>query len=193
MKTYKHLKLVSLGTDANLLSPKKSDISLSSPALDAVTRLSSQSPYLLSQRLTVDEALQVIQHTGLSSRIVVNDLGDFVGIVSKLDLLGRKVLMVATRQQISRHDVTVADVMTRRDQLHAVSFTTLREATVGDVLATMRDEGDQHLLVVNELGALKGVIFGSQLNHLPGSSHLPYKVHNFKEIVSVVHRQDEVG
>jgi hypothetical protein len=64
-------------------------------------------------------------------------------------------------------ELTVADVMTALPMLDAIPFDAMRSASVGNLIATLKRFGRNHLLVV-ERAAVRGVISRSQIERQLG-------------------------
>jgi hypothetical protein len=62
--------------------------------------------------------------------------------------LGEKPLQYITEHGGTRDDIIVKDIMTRKDALEALRFDDVANASVGDIIETMKLCNRQHMLVV---------------------------------------------
>jgi hypothetical protein len=71
-----------------------------------------------------------------------------VGVITAADILGEKPMQVIGNRGIRREELLVRDVMTPHETLEVLDLDSVRAARVGHVVATLRDLGRQHAVVV---------------------------------------------
>lgn len=146
-------------------------LSTNCPAMEILTDFEHSVPPMLEASTSVNNADQLMHREHCTMKLVIGQDEVFKGIVTYLDIHSSKLMQVATKTGISRNDLTVADVMIPRTQLHAVSFAKFEKATVGDVLALLESLDERYLLVMDyEAGVLRGVV---SLRDLRRRLHLP--------------------
>ncbi len=138
---------------------QEKNLDLESPALEVFTDFTRRMPLMLEQSTPVDVAIETMRKTHVKLKLVIDPRESFRGVITLADLVSVKVAMAAEATGLRREDLTVAHVMTGRDELHALDMEVLRTARIGDVLATMEAYGDQHILVVDQgRHSIRGIV-----------------------------------
>jgi CBS-domain-containing membrane protein len=150
MNEFRKLKTSSLAGIKAIDRPQHcTALNLDSPASEVLTDFSRETPLMLEQSTAIDEARALMEKTHVKLKLVIDASEAFSGVVSLSDLLSVKVMQAMNRTGLKREDLTVGEVMTRKDALHAIDIACINGARIGDLLATMRTYGDQHVLVVD--------------------------------------------
>ena len=126
------------------------------------------------------------------SKIVIDHDENFMGVISSSDLSSYKVLHIAQLRNVSRGDLSVETLMLKKDEMRAIDFAKINNYTIGDVLATLKNLGQQHVLLIDKEHTLRGLISASDIAralHIP--ININEKAHTFKEIFDVVFAQLE--
>jgi CBS-domain-containing membrane protein len=169
-------------------------LSLSSSALKVVTDFTRRQPQVVAKDVDVDHALFMMVNGHVRSKLVVDHDDTFLGVVTAKDLTGRKVLATAQKKNIGRADLTVEDVMTKRAELQAMPYKLVEKAQIGDVIETMKDLGQQHVLLVDDAGSLRGLI---SVSDIARALHMPVnileKARSFKSIFEIIHDREELS
>jgi CBS domain containing-hemolysin-like protein len=169
-------------------------LDLSSPATFVMTDFTRRSPLLIDQDASIDEALLIMRKTHSKTRIVVNEKMQMLGIVSSADAMSRKVLMSAHLKGVTRQDITVRDVMNDLNEVHGVKYNKVVKSSIGDVLETMRELGEQYLLVMDDNNFVRGLICASDIRR---ALRIPVEInttaHSFKDVFSVIHGHRELA
>jgi ferric-dicitrate binding protein FerR (iron transport regulator) len=104
---------------------------------------------------------------------VVTDMPSLEGLITTTDLHGEKQMRLVHERKVVYDELCVADVMTGLAHLDAMDLAVMRNARVGDVIATLKRFGRNHLLVVEAAGGgprrVRGVISRSQIERQLGS------------------------
>jgi len=133
-------------------------------ATAVLTDFSKQNPLMLEQNTSIDEAIEIMNKTHVSMKLVIDGQETFRGLITLDDLLSAKVMKGMEHGRLRRHELTVAQVMTPRSELQAIENNVFATATIGDVLATMKKYGVQHLLVVDSpRGCVRGLVSASNI------------------------------
>jgi hypothetical protein len=117
-----------------------------SPALDVMTDLTRIPAATVRRLATVTEANETMIARSVRSLFVV-DAQRIIGILTATDVLGEKPVQVGHELGIHHDEVLVRDIMTPAEQLEVIEFGHVLEATVGDVVATLKHARRQHALV----------------------------------------------
>jgi len=164
-------------------------ITLDSPALDVMTDLTKVKAATISPDRTLRQAEQAMIHQGVRMLFVVDEMPLLQGLITSTDLRGERQMSVGQARQLRFDEMRVADVMTALTLLDAIPYERLGHASVGNLVATLRDVGRNHLLVV-ERGSpprIRGVVSRSQIERQLGRpievSEVPT---NFAEVVQAL-------
>ncbi len=160
MNTYHRLSTVPVAGIEHIERPEQDKtLDLESPALEVFTDFSERTPLMLEQSTPIDEAIETMRRTHVKLKLVIDARESFRGVISMADLLSVKVARASEETGLRREDLTVFHVMTRREDLHAISLQAVRSARIGDILATMESFGDQHVLVIDpDRKSVRGII-----------------------------------
>jgi len=158
-------------------------VSLTSPALDVMTDLAQVRAATIDPTTSLAKAEQTMIQQGVRSLFVVSEFPCVEGLVTAADLLGDKPMRLINQRHLHRHDLSVQDVMTRLNDLDALDYNELKEATVAEVIATFKKvgTGTTHLLVVQAATAkgparIRGVISITQIERQLGRSLIELSV-----------------
>jgi CBS-domain-containing membrane protein len=121
-----------------------------SAALLVMTDLSQVPSATISADASLEDANQSMLVRGVRALFVVGNSNDMVGLVTSVDVLGEKPLLVAQRRQSKRSDLRVADVMVPVDQVEALNIEDVKRASVGNIVATLKLDGRAHAIVVGK-------------------------------------------
>ncbi|AUH53084.1 histidine kinase [Chromobacterium sp. ATCC 53434] len=123
-------------------------IDLHSAALSVMTDLRVVNPVGIRADADLREAHQKMISHGIRLLFAHDDGGGLLGIVTAVDLLGERPIQCMREHGKHHADILVADVMTPRDHLDALRLQDVAAANVGQLIATMKQLGRQHALVV---------------------------------------------
>ncbi|WP_440056777.1 CBS domain-containing protein (plasmid) [Pseudoalteromonas sp. T1lg65] len=188
MGEFHSIRTIRLQGEHHLYKPTDSEpLTLNSCALLVVTDFANRQPQVISKDVDIDHALYMMKNGHVRSKIVVDYDDAFLGVVNSRDLTGRKVLSIAQRRGQPRSELTVEHVMTRKEDLHAIPYQSVEKSTIGDVLETMQQLGQHHILLTDEQSRLRGMISASDIAralHVPVS--IFQKLSSFKDILEVM-------
>lgn len=165
MPLFKELQTVSTAAIRHIEQPADSaEPSLHTLATEVLTDFSKQHPLMLEQNTSIDEAIEIMNKTHVSMKLVIDRQETFRGLITLGDLLSAKVIKGMEHGRLRRHELTVTQVMTPRSELQAIENRIFATATIGDVLATMKKYGVQHVLVVDSpRGSVRGLVSASDI------------------------------
>ncbi|MBM2885849.1 CBS domain-containing protein [Chromobacterium phragmitis] len=123
-------------------------INMQSPALSVMTDLRLVNPVGIPGGADLREAHQRMISHGIRLLFVHDDDGSLLGIVTAVDLLGERPIQCMKEHGKHHADLQVSDVMTPRDRLDALRLEDVAAANVGQLIATMKQLGRQHALVL---------------------------------------------
>lgn len=189
MGDYSRVHTVSLSDVVHLCPQSLNEaLDLDSSASYIVTDFANKTPQVIEKDVLIDDALYMMKMGHVRSKLVVDNNDNFLGIVSSSDLVSYKVLHIAQLRNQPRKDLTVENVMVKKDELYAIDFTKVSQISIGQVLETLKDLGNQHVLLIDQQKHLRGIISSTDIAralHIP--VNINEKAHSFKEIFKVVY------
>lgn len=124
-------------------------VTLDSPALQVVTDLTQVKAAMIGPEATLRQAEQAMIVQGVRMLFVVSVAPAIEGLITTTDLRGERALAIVQQRGLHWDEIQVADVMTDLAHLDAMDHAAVRAATVGNLIATLKRHGRNHLLVVD--------------------------------------------
>lgn len=140
-------------------APPKS-VTPDSPALDVMTDLRHTHSALIEPQTSMEAAHAYMVQRGVRMLLVVSAEKNLVGIITATDILGEKPLRFSQERRVKHNEILVSDIMTSLDKLAAISLADVSHAKVGEIIASLRESGRQHTLVMHTLADGKSEICG---------------------------------
>ncbi len=161
---FRTLPTISVAGVSELTWPEDhQQVTLDSPATTVFTDFRVAPPLIVDGNISIAEAESLMRRSHVRLKLVVGPSGEFLGTLAYRDLVGSKPKALAAAGT-SAGDVSVADVMTPRSELRAITLDKLESATVGDLVETLKEEHQQHFLVVDADGErICGLLSASDL------------------------------
>ena len=162
-------------------------VGLEDPAVSVMTDLELASAVLIRPDDGIEEANRRMIQRGVRLLLVVDEFRRVAGLITANDILGEKPLQVITERGGRRQDIVVRDIMTPQDRLEVLNMQDVRYARVGHIVATLKEAGRQHAVVV-DVGAdgrqrVRGLFSVTQIARQLGVSLQTSEVaHTFSEI-----------
>ena len=129
--------------------PWRSDpVTLDSEALSVMTDLTQVKAATTSPRTTLRQAEQLMIYQGVRMLFVVSEMPTLEGLITSNDLYGDRTMRIVQQRNVRYDEITVADVMIDVASLDAIEFAEIEQATVRNVVATLKQHGRNHLLIV---------------------------------------------
>ncbi len=144
------LPLHPLAAGAGLVAVARSPVAVTfeSDAREVMTDLRRTQAITIEPGATIDEAnTEMIRH-GVRLLFVLDRSARIAGLITATDILGEKVVQAMHTRGVPRAEVRVREIMTPREQLEAIDVEDVRGAKVGHILATLKEAGRQHAIVV---------------------------------------------
>jgi CBS domain containing-hemolysin-like protein len=140
-----------------------SGITLDSPALSVMTDFKYQEPLVADSHDRACDIEQSMLQAHVRMKLVVNQDNEFLGLVS-LDDLNAQEILKRVAKGAHREELSAGDFMRPKDSLRALDYHELRQATIRDIVQTLKDNEYQHYLVVDRKEhKIRGVISASDL------------------------------
>ncbi|MCY0967415.1 CBS domain-containing protein [Parathalassolituus penaei] len=140
-------------------------MSMDTMALEFFTDFVMKEPLVIDKNLGAEHARAVMIKTHVRLKLVVNSDKQFVGIISAEDLSDEKITLAAMKRGVSRSDLEVKDLMTRKQDLLAMSIEEVEFSTIGDVINFLKDNHQQHCLVIDhDRHRIRGIFSASDIS-----------------------------
>jgi CBS domain-containing protein len=134
-------------------------VSLADPAIQVMTDFRRVAAVIILSGDSVDEAHRRMIQRGIRLLLVVDQNRLVVGVITATDILGEKPMQVVSERGIRREELLVRDIMTPQERLAVLDLDAVLAAKVGHIVATLKQEGRQHAVVV-ERDAQREVVCG---------------------------------
>ena len=163
-------------------------VTLDSPALDVMTDLTQVRAATTGPTTTLRQAEQIMIHQGVRMLFVVSEMPSLVGLITTTDLRGDRPMRAVQQRHARYEELCVADAMTPLSMLDAIDYEALKGARVSNLIATLKQHGRNHLLVIEAASGqaperVRGVISRAQIERQLGAViEVPEIAHNFAEI-----------
>jgi CBS-domain-containing membrane protein len=149
---YKPLSFRALQEPASYFMPHQElpeRIEPGDPALHCMTDFRQVTAVTTDMTKTIDDALDRMRKRGVRLLLVTNEEGNVFGLITARDIQGKKPVTLAQKLGYTPQELVVRDLMTLKGRLDVLHYKDILGAKVGDVVATLRDSGRQHALVVD--------------------------------------------
>ena len=151
----------------------QSAVTLESPALQVMTDLTLVKAATTHPSTSLRQAEQMMIYQGVRMLFVVSDMPALEGLVTTTDLTGDRAMSIVAERHVHHDELSVADVMTPLSMLDAIDLDSLRSASVGNAVATLKRFGRNHLLVVQAATAqtpprVRGIVSRAQIERQLG-------------------------
>jgi CBS domain containing-hemolysin-like protein len=129
-------------------------LSMSDPAIHAITDFTREHPVTVDEERQIDAALEDMIRLGVRAMLVVREQR-IVGLITSYDIQGERPLQFLQSSNYTRHqDIRVGHIMTPWHRLLAVDWGSIQVARAGDLLRVLEEAEMTHLLVIE--GGKKG-------------------------------------
>jgi len=119
-----------------------------SPAIEVMTDLQKFSIATISVDATLSQATQKMVARGVRLLLVNNISGEILGLITARDTMGERPIKLLQQNGGKHGDLTVRDCMTPADKIEALALNDVLHAEVGHIVATLKNSGRQHALVI---------------------------------------------
>lgn len=153
IKEYSPLSIIHLKTGSSFLRPVQTLpelVKLSDPAISVMTDLTKVSVVSVRARTSMDKANAKMIRYGVRLLLVLDDNEQVAGLLTATDILGEKPMRYLQNMGGTHADIMVRDIMTTQRELEALKIEDVKNARVGEIVATLKKSHRQHALVVAE-------------------------------------------
>ncbi len=168
-------------------------VKLSDPATDVMTDLSKVSVVNVRSKTSMDKANAKMIRYGVRMLLVLDDNDQVAGLLTATDVLGEKPMRFLQNMGGTHADIMVRDIMTTQRELEVLKIEDVRNARVGDIVATLKQHNRQHAMVVDEAAdgrqSVCGLFSITQIARQLGAQVQSFEIaRTFEEIEAVIAR-----
>jgi signal-transduction protein with cAMP-binding, CBS, and nucleotidyltransferase domain len=179
--SFKALTTHPLAASAELTRPEPAQtVTTSSPALSVMTDFQTTHPVTITPEAKLFAANEAMLAHRVRLLLVLGADGLLCGIVSTQDTLGERPMQLRHLGKGSVFDLTVGDLMHPLTELGVLDLADVRHANVGDLVATLKRSGRQHVLVrrpgaPGQLPVICGMFSATQIGRQLGAQVETYE------------------
>lgn len=185
----RQIRLFPVSRVAHLVHPDEfHELSPSSPALEFLTDFKKHVPLTIEGSTPAGSVKALMRKAHVKLTLVVDAEGEFIGTISH-DELDEQHFMAQIALGFTHKEILVMDLMTPKHRLMALSLAELEDATIGDVIKALQQNGQQHCLVVDHSNTqIRGLLCASDIaRRLQIPIHIE-RVPSFADIFSSIRR-----
>lgn len=160
------LNLHSVTSIDELVFPAEAnELNLNSSATEFFTDFQNIEPMVINASVSAADARQMMMATHVRLKLVLNNDGKFVGVITAQDLSEQNILRYTLADKSHLEDLVVADLMSRKRDLMALDLREMQSSSIGDVVNLLKDNSQQHCLVVDEAThQIRGIFSASDIS-----------------------------
>jgi len=161
---------------------------LDSPAIEVMTDLRQVAAATIRADATIAQANRAMITRGVRLLLVVDVTGTVMGLITARDIVGEKPVNLLHETHGKHRELTVDDLMVPQNAIDVLDIDVIRHVEVGHVIATLKDVGRQHALVVDRDPLtheefVRGIFSATQIGRQLGMPIATFEVaHTFAEI-----------
>jgi CBS-domain-containing membrane protein len=153
IKEYDPLPVIRLKAGSSFVRPFQTLpelVKLGDPAVSVMTDLSKVSVVSVRAKTSMDKANAKMIRYGVRLLLVLDDNDQVAGLLTASDILGEKPMRYLQNMGGTHADIMVRDIMTTQRELEALKIEDVKNARVGEIVASLKKSHRQHALVVSE-------------------------------------------
>ena len=143
------LRILKAGTGYHRPSGSYKQVQADSPAIEVMTDLQKVSIATIPIDATLSQATQKMVARGVRLLLVNNLVGEVLGLITARDTMGERPIKLLQQNGGKHGDLTVRDCMTPTDKIEVLTLNDVLRAEVGHIVATLKNSGRQHAIVVD--------------------------------------------
>ena len=151
--TYKPLPMTKMPAGVTCQPPSAyapTPIKADTPAIEAMTDLRQVPVATIHASATLAQATQLMIARGVRLLIVTGPNRVVEGLITAADTLSERPITLMRERGLKYDELTVADLMVAHSAIDVLDITTVLRAEVGHIIATMKETGRQHALVLEK-------------------------------------------
>ena len=167
-------------------------VGLDSPAVEVMTDLRRVQAAKVDASESIVQATQKMIARRVRLLLVVDSNDQIEGLITARDTMGEKPIKLLNQRGGKFEELTVGDLMVPRNLIDVLDINAVSHAEVGNVIATLKDIGRQHALVVEKdphsgQQIVRGIFSATQIARQLGVAIPIFEVaHTFAEIAAAL-------
>nr|MDP2191534.1 CBS domain-containing protein [Rhodoferax sp.] len=163
-----------------------------SPAIDVMTDLKKVSAATVDASESIAQASQKMIARRVRLLLVVDAKNQIEGLITARDTMGEKPVKLLQERGGKHEELTVGDLMVPRNLIDVLDIDTVSRADVGSIIATLKNSGRQHALLVESDRVsggqiVRGIFSATQIARQLGVAIPIFEVaHTFAEIAAAL-------
>jgi len=164
------------------------------PAIEAMTDLRQVAAATIGSSASLAQATQLMIARGVRLLIVVGASRGVEGLITATDTMSERPITLMRERGLSPNELTVGDLMVPRASIDVLDIETVLRSEVGHIIATLKDAGRQHALVLEKdwmtaEPVVRGIFSATQIGRQLGVATPAFEVaRTFAEIESELHK-----
>ncbi len=148
--SYKPLPFHKLKAGAGFYQPSTYRLmQVDSPAIEVMTDLQQVSAATIGPDVKLSEATQTMIARGVRLLLVVSPDDEILGLITARDTMGERPVKFIQQNGGKHGDLKVRDCMSPISTLEVLALADVLRAEVGHIVATLKNVGRQHAMVVD--------------------------------------------
>jgi CBS-domain-containing membrane protein len=194
IKEYSPLSANPLKTGSSVVRPVQilpAKVKLTDAATSVMTDLSKVAVISVRAKTSMDKANAKMIRYGVRMLLVLDDNEQVAGLLTATDVMGEKPMRFLQSMGGTHADIMVRDLMTTQRELEVMKISDVKDAKVGNIVASLKKSHRQHALVVEEGADGKQTVCGlfsiTQIARQLGAQVQSFELaHTFTEIDAVI-------
>jgi len=179
---YKPLPFRKLDPGSGYFQPSASRlVQIDSPAIGVMTDLQKVSAATIGPEVTLAQATQTMISRGVRLLLVVGPDEEILGLITARDTMGERPIKFIQQNGGKHSDLKVRDCMSATSTIEVLTLNDVLRAEVGHIVATLKNVGRQHAMVVEtDLASgkesIRGIFSITQIGRQLGMSLQAFEV-----------------
>ncbi len=136
------------------------NVNINDPAISVLTDLGKVSMVVTRPNITMDTANAKMIRYGVRMLLVLDSNDNIAGVLTASDILGEKPIRFLQNMGGTHADILVRDLMKPQRELEVYNIDDVKNANVGQIVASLKAAGRQHGLVIAEGNDGKQIVCG---------------------------------
>ncbi len=168
------------------------DVTEQSAATEVMTDFTRVNAVTIAPHASLFQANETMIAQGVRLLLVTSDERQLLGLISTRDTLGERPMQLLHQGVGNLFELQVADLMHPVSEIDMLDFDAVRHANVGDIVATLRALGQQHVLVMagqalDATARVRGVFSATRISRQLGIDLEPFETaRTFAQIESAL-------
>ena len=149
---FKPLPFCDLQTGATYFRPRQKlpeRVTETDPAVNVMTDLSKVTAFTVELITPLNKALEMMVKRKVRLLLVRDAEGAVRGLITSRDIQGDKPKRILEKSYLTMEELVVRDIMTLKNKLNVLKMEDVLKASVGDIIATLKEVNRQHAMVVD--------------------------------------------